>query len=380
MLDRPTLSLTHYQILRFISAAGPTTRSELGARLGLSKAAMSGLTRELIDGGFLVETSTVQRQGRPSSLLDLKPEGGYFVGVSMVSDPALVALVDLKGKIVAKLQIERSTDPEQFAESVANVLPDLFSQGGVTKSRVMGMGLTLSGLVDQEQAGIIKSTLLGWQDVPLAKYVHKHTHLPTFIENDAKALAVSERLFGEARDMHSFSLIWLGKGIGAAHFVHDRLHRGAHGGAGEIAHCTIDPEGKPCRCGKVGCLDTIASMIAMLDAAQALGIEATTLNEIEAIAASGSSAAIRLLHEAGSALGLAVSQVIQITDPQMVVVTHREEHFDGLFATVMRQTIEANVLPRLSGITPIKTRRVADEDWAIGAASVATHSFLNGFI
>lgn len=380
MLERSSLSLTHYQILRYISAGGPTTRAELGARIGLSKAAMSGLTRELIDGGFLAETSTIQRQGRPSTLLDLRPEGAYFVGVSMVSDPALVALVDLTGNIVARLEIARSTDPETFAEVVAGALPELLAQGKVAKSRLMGMGLTVSGLVDQEQAGIVKSTLLGWQDVPLAKYVHKHTQLPTFIENDAKALAVSERLFGEARDMHSFSLIWLGSGIGAAHFVHDRLHRGAHGGAGEIAHCTIDTQGKPCRCGKIGCLDTVASMIAMLDAAKALGIEATTLNEIEAVAASGSSAAIRLLHEAGSALGLAISQIIQINDPQMVLVTHREERFDGLFATVMHQTIETNVLPRLAGATPIRSRRVADEDWAIGAASVATHSFLNGFI
>ena len=380
MLDRPSLSLTHYQLLRFISAAGPTTRAELGARIGLSKAAMSGLTRDLIDAGFLVETSTVQRQGRPSSLLDLRPEGAYFIGVSMVTTPALVALVDFAGKIVVQREVDLSTEPEHFAQAVAEAIPELLAAARVPKRLLFGMGISLSGLVDQEQASIIKSTLLGWQDVPLAKYVHKHTQLPTFIENDAKALAVSERLFGEARDMHSFSLIWLGNGIGAAHFVHDRLHRGAHGGAGEIAHSTIEPQGRPCRCGKLGCLDTVASMIAIKDAARAIGIEAETLQDIERVAASGSSAAIRLLHQAGSALGLAISHIIQINDPQMIVVTHREERFDGLFATVMGQTIEANVLPRLAGVTPIKMRRVADADWALGAASVATHSFLNGFI
>ena len=180
--------------------------------------------------------------------------------------------------------------------------------------------------------------------------------------------------------MHSFSLIWLGKGIGAAHFVHDRLHRGAHGGAGEIAHCTIKPNGLPCRCGKTGCLDTVASMIAILDGARAEGLKADTLADIEHAAAAGSSAAIRLLHRAGSALGLAISQIIQINDPQMVLVTHREDRFDGLFSTVMQQAIEANVLPRLSGVTPIHFRKVADADWAVGAASVATHSFLHGFI
>ncbi|WP_417579368.1 ROK family transcriptional regulator [Pelagibacterium sp.] len=380
MVKTLLLTLTHYHILRFISAAGPTTRSELAARIGLSKAAMSGLTRELLDADLLCETSTVQKQGRPSALLDLCPHGAYFVGVSMVSDPALMALVDFRGAIVSRVKIERNLDPEALAGVVSDALPILLGKAGIPKSLVQGMGVTVSGLVDHEQANIIKSTLLGWQDVPLAKYVHQQTQLPTFIENDAKTLAVSERLFGEARDRHSFSLIWLGEGIGAAHFVHDRLHRGAHGGAGEIAHCTIDLDGLPCRCGKVGCLDTVASMIAILDMARAEGLKAETLNDIEVLAASGSSVAIRLLHRAGSALGLAISQIIQINDPQMIVVTHRESRFDGLFATVMHQTIEANVLPRLAGVTPIKTRRVADEDWAIGAASVATHSFLNGLI
>ncbi|WEX11845.1 ROK family protein [Chelativorans sp. AA-79] len=356
------------------------TRADLGARIGLSKAAMSGLTRELLDKGLLRETSTVQRQGRPSTLLDLRPEGAYFIGVSMMSDPALIALVDLKGGIVASIEVPRSIDPDAFAQTVADSLPSLTRTGGVASERVAGMGVSLSGLVDQEQANCIKSTLLGWQDVPLAKLIRTRTNLPTFIENDAKALAVREKLFGEARDMHAFTLIWLGDGIGAAHFVHDRLYRGAHGGAGEIAHCTVDVDGLPCRCGKIGCLDTVASMIAILDQARADGIEAETLRDVEAVAASGSSSAIRLLHRAGSALGLAIAQIIQINDPQMVVVTHREEAFDGLFATVMQQAIEANVLPRLSGDTPIRMRRVADDAWAVGAASVATQSFLNGII
>ncbi|HWJ87454.1 MAG TPA: ROK family transcriptional regulator [Pelagibacterium sp.] len=374
------LTTTHYQILRHINAGGPTTRAELGAHVGSSKAAMSGFTRELLEKGLLRETSTVQKQGRPSALLDLKPEGAYFAGVSIMSDPALVALVDLKGKIVARIDVPRDTDPDVFADHVANAVPQLLETGKVPGKSLMGMGVALSGLVDQEQANCIKSTILGWQDVPLARLIGQRTGLPTFVENDAKSLALREKLFGEARDIGSFTLIWLGKGIGAAHFVHDRLYRGAHGGAGEIAHCTVDVNGLPCRCGKIGCLDTVASMIAILETARTQGIGAESLNDIETAAARGSSAAIRLLHRAGSALGLAIAQIIQINDPQMVLVTHQEQAFNGLFAAVMQQTIEANVLPRLSGDTPLRIRGVDNDAWALGAASVATHSFLNGSI
>lgn len=371
---------THLQILRLINAGGPTPRAALMAATGLSKAAMSGLTRDLIDRGLLRETSMVQRQGRPSALLGLNPDGAAFIGVSMMSDPAPVALVDLAGGHLARIDIPRDADPAVFARAVDGAITSLEKQSGIGRDRITGIGVALSGLVDPAQENVIRSTLLGLRDVPLAALIREATGLPTVIENDAKALAVSEKLFGAARDMQSFTLIWLGGGIGAAHFVHGALYRGAHGGAGEIAHVTVDPDGLPCRCGKTGCLDTVASMTAIREAARAEGIPIHRLQELEEHAARGNAAAIRILHRAGAALGLAIAQVIQINDPEMVLVTHREAAFQGLFATVMQQVIEANVLPSLAGVTPLRLQRLTDKEWVTSAASVVTHRFMNGTI
>ncbi len=371
---------THFQILRLIGASGATTRAALMEQTGLSKAAMSNLTRDLIERGFLLEANMVRKQGRPSTLLDLDPKGALFVGVSIMSDPAIVALVDFKGGILAEAQFERGSSPEDTVVALAAALDRLLVQTGRPCDSVSGVGLVLSGLVDPAQQICIRSTVMGWRDLPLANMVQQATGLPTYIENDAKALAVSEAMFGTARDLSSFTLIWFGTAIGSAHLDHGRLHRGAHGGAGEIAHITIDPEGRPCRCGKTGCLDTVASLAAMLDQARAEGLDIANLAELERLAADNNSVAIRLLHRAGSALGLAVAQIIQINDPQMVLLTHREEAFGGLFSTVLQQTVEANVLPSLSGVTPIHFRRLRGEDWVKSAASLATHKFLAGMI
>jgi len=373
------LTATHNQILRAIGASGPVTRTELVARTGLSKAAMSGLTRELIEAGLVHETDTVGGQGRPSAMLDMRPEGAYFIGVSMLTDPAIVALADLKGNIVARLTMPRDTDPERFAQDLGEVVPKLLEMVPAAREHLNGIGVALSGLIDQAQETCIESTLLGWKDVPLARLVHKAVGLPTYIENDAKALALSEKLFGSARDMQNFTVVSLGDGIGCAHFIRDQLHRGAHGGAGEIAHSTIEPNGLPCRCGKVGCLDTIASVYAQLALANSQGIEAKTLSDIETAATRGAAHAIALLHRAGNALGLAIANVIQINDPEMVLITHQEPAFSGLFATVVKQAIENNVLPRLSGRTPIRSQKLSDDVWARGAAGIATHNFLLGF-
>jgi predicted NBD/HSP70 family sugar kinase len=369
---------TQRQILRAISESGPLSRTELTAVLGLSKAAMSGLSRDLIEKGVLRETRPIYGPGRPSVLLDLHPACAFFIGVSLLQDPAPVVVTDLGGEIVNQVHIPLSRDPETIAEGIAGALSALLGERQDMRERLAGIGIALSGFVDRTQSRCVQSTLLNWQDVPLAEIVAAKVDVPVFIENDAKAVAVSEKLFGEAREVQNFSLVSLGDGIGCAHFIDGKLYRGNHGGAGEIAHLTIEPGGMPCRCGKRGCLDTVASMKAIRETARAEGLACETLADIETEASTGNATAIRILHRAGSALGLAIAHVVQLNDPGEILVTHDEYSFNGLFGTVMRQAIEANVLPRQAKETAIRTLRVDETVWTRGAAAIAAHRFLVG--
>ncbi len=346
--------------------------------MGLSKAAMSGIARDLISLGVLRETETVYGQGRPSILLDLHPEGAFFVGISLIEEPAPLVLSDFNGNVVARRTMPLSRNPETIAEMIAEALPKLLCERKDAGRKLAGLGIALSGFVDEKQASCVQSTLLGWQDVPLASIVKHKTGIDTFIENDAKAVAVGEKLFGSARDMQNFSVVSFDNGIGCAHFVGGKLYRGNHGGAGEIAHCTIEPNGSPCRCGKRGCLDTVASLKAIKEMARAEGLACRSLDELETEASRGNVMAIGILHRAGSALGLAIAHLIQFNDPGLILITHVEGRFDGLFGTVMRQAAEANVLLRCAGRTPIRTQRVDGDVWARGAASIAAHNFLIG--
>lgn len=372
------LTTSHRQLLRVISESGPLSRTEMAIALGLSKAAMSGLARDLIDLGVLHEAGTVYGQGRPSTRLDLQPEWAFFAGISLIQDPAPMILCDLGGKVIARIDMPLSRDPHTIAQSIAERLPELFKAHPLAAAKIGGIGIALSGFVDERQATCIQSTLLNWQGVPLADIIREHTGVNAFIENDAKAIAVHEKLFGSTRDQQNFTVVSLGDGIGCAHVIDGRLYRGNHGGAGEIAHCTIELGGAPCRCGKRGCLDTIASMNAIKEMARTEGFACTSLSDIEQIASTGNAAAIKILHRAGSALGLTVANLIQINDPGLILITHTEDGLQGLFGTVMQQAIETNVLPRYAGQTPIRLHRVSDDIWARGAASIAAHNFLVG--
>ncbi|SKA29987.1 ROK family transcriptional regulator [Consotaella salsifontis] len=360
------------QMLRLISEAGPLSRTELAGRTGMSKAAVSLLTRELLDGGLLAETETVRGTGRPSIRLGLLGSSAHFVGVSLVEAPVVMVLTDLNGKLLGRHEIDWSNDASEVGRLIAAGLPALTAG----RANVAGVGVALSGYVDPSQTRCLKSTLLGWQDVPAASLMEAEIGLPTAIENDAKAVALGERLFGAIRDKGSFSLISVGDGIGCGHIINGRLYRGSHGGAGEIAHATIEPDGLPCRCGKRGCLDTVASLMAIQSSARTAGLPGD-VKALEQLASNGHGEAIAILHRAGAALGLAIAQIIQIIDPERIIVTHRHGALDGLYGTVTRATIEANVLPRIAGEIDIQFRHVSADIWARGAASIAADKFLS---
>jgi predicted NBD/HSP70 family sugar kinase len=119
-------------------------------------------------------------------------------------------------------------------------------------------------------------------------------------------------------------------------------------------------------------------MKAVGEMARAEGLRCTSLSEIETEASVGNAAAIRILHRAGAALGLAIANLIQMNDPGLILITHVEGSFDGLFGTVLKQSVEANVLPRYAGQTPVRVKQVDGDIWARGAASIAAHNFLIG--
>jgi predicted NBD/HSP70 family sugar kinase len=357
-------------LLYLLDEAGPLSRTELALRMGLSKATITTLTRDLAENGLLGVAETVRGTGRPSIRLEIAPDAAYFVGVSLVENPVAMVLANMRGAVLAREEVGWSDDATEIGRLIAAGLPALIAGYPEVAGRLAGVGIALSGLIDPEQRLCLRSTLLGWQNVPAAALIEAVVGLPVAIENDAKAVALGEKLFGPVRNDRSFSLISIGEGIGCAHILDGRLYRGALGGAGEIAHATIEPGGLPCRCGKRGCLDTISSLVAIRSSARARGLP-EDLGELERLANRGNAEATAILHRAGSALGLAISQLVQIVDPGRVVVAHLHGALDGLYGTVARAAIDANVLPEVASRLNVDFLRVSSDTWARGAASIA---------
>jgi len=371
-------------LLELLLSGAPSSRSALATALGISRARLTELSRELIEEGLISERADALQprkgKGRPFVNLSLNAGYGFCLGASVTDSRVHLVLTDLRGEVQAEQTLPASDRPEGLATAVEEGLSALLLETGLPRKRVLGIGLAISGFVDRGRGLCLHSANLGWYDVPLAALVTGATGLPTVLENDANAAASSEKLFGVARDARNFALVTLGASIGGAHYVGGQLYRGSHGGAGEIAHVTAELGGLPCLCGKRGCLDTIASKTALLQLAGQAGLEVTSVGDLERLAVYGDARALQILKRGGQALGLVIATLVQSNDPDLVLIADSSGFEHGLFLTEVRHTIENNILPRFLRTTRIEIHSVQDGFWARGAASMATQAWLSSFV
>jgi predicted NBD/HSP70 family sugar kinase len=201
---------------------------------------------------------------------------------------------------------------------------------------LLGLGLTLPGLVDIDTGILTFSPNHQWRDVPLGKIFGEHTGLPVFVDNDANAGALGEHLFGVARSAQHFVFIVAGVGIGSGLFLNGDLYRGAGGYAGEIGHTSVSGDhSRLCRCGNRGCWENSGNQYALIERVHSrldVGrrsmvrelIEETraplSIAVINQAAESGDAEALEALHETGFAIGMGAANLINIFNPEMVVI------------------------------------------------------------
>jgi predicted NBD/HSP70 family sugar kinase len=358
---------------------GMLSRSDLAALTGISRSAITEITQNLLDMGLLQEFPVPQEKqgrGRPAISLRFSATHGYFIGVSVAGTASPVILADMQGNVVSEYEIPPCDTPQKTASAIRRATNNLLRQSGVPRDRLLGIGIAVTGVID-ESAGLCRySAALNWRDVPIARLVKEATGVESHVGNDANAVAIGEKLFGRARDLRHFSSLILGGNIGCAHYIEGNLYRGYDGGAGEIGHVTLDVNGPGCRCGKNGCLDMFAGGTAMLATAQEAGLACESMHDLEALAAVGNAEAMAILRKGGQALGLAVASLIQINNPECVLFADVEGFGKGIFQATTRQVIENNILPRFLASTEIIFHQVKRSFLARAAASVAAQQYL----
>src|SRR5690242_435636 len=246
---------------------GPLSRHDLVQSTALSQASVSNLAGELIDEGLVEEAGQVESDGgRPRVLLRVAAEFGYIIGVDVGETRVQVELFDMSMTARAKADYGLDSPAPAPVDVVSRVLDGLrtvVAQAGVDPSQVLGVGVAVSGVVDQD--AVVHAQTLGWDAVPLGAMIRAGTDLPVLIDNGAKTLGQAEMWFGAGRGARHAVIALVGSGVGAAVVADGASYRGAHSSAGEWGHTTVVLDGLVCRCGAKGCLEAYVGGEAVIE-------------------------------------------------------------------------------------------------------------------
>jgi N-acetylglucosamine repressor len=373
-------------VLNVIKSQGPISRTNIARLSGLSLATVSSITADLIETGLVYEKGAGESSGgRRPILLCLNHQAGFVVGVKLMEHAVTSALTDLNAQVlhhrITPLIVppgERKCD--DVLPAVVQAVEATIVEAGVAQERVLGVGIGMAGLVDGA-AGICRySPFFGWQDVDITGPIADQLGMPAYLENDVNTLTIVEQWFGYGHGVDHFVVVTVGRGIGAGIVVNGQFYRGAAGGAGEFGHITLLEGGPPCDCGKQGCLEALASDVAMVRqvrAAMALGertslekMETLSLEKIVAAAEAGDRLARRLLADSGRWLGIGIATLVNVLNPQLIIVAGEGVHAGEWRFGPMRAAIQSHAFNGLAAGLQIVIEPSGDETWARGAASL----------
>lgn len=246
---------------------------------------------------------------------------GIFAGIDLGGTKTRIGVVlaGEPGRVVFSVSVPTvRDDPDEGIKSIASLLRKIVSDVNQTigdrNAELLGVGVGAPGPLDiKERQLLALPNLPKWRGFAIARALERELGVPVTLENDANGAAVGERMFGAGREFEDFVYVTLGTGIGGALILNGELYRGHWGGAGEIGHVQVDPDGPLCGCGRKGCVEALAAGPAI---ERAYGKPST---EVFELAASGDARARDVLETAGRALGRGLAQVFTVLDPQAVV-------------------------------------------------------------
>ncbi|WP_022868958.1 ROK family transcriptional regulator [Schaalia vaccimaxillae] len=320
-LRQMNLSVVLRQVL---TEAGDITRAAISSNTGITRATISRLVDELIDCGFVLEIEPVAAtgRGRPANRLIPAPGKAVALGLDIKVGSLSAIAVDLTGNVLAVAQINddlAGSDPHATVERLGNMGRELLETHLPENAIFLGSGISLPGLVSEDSLALAPN--LGWRDLPLSELLEPIADLnPQVVANEADLAgsAVATPKPGVPSGPGTFIYVSGDVGVGAGIFVNHQPLIGAAGWSGEIGHICVDPLGPTCSCGATGCLETFLGTRA-LGRRSGLGPQVPPQQILDA-AHNGSITAQRALTEAGTALGRALSAVINSVDIHLVLL------------------------------------------------------------
>lgn len=372
-------------ILDLIRIRQTVSRAELSKETGLSPTAIGVIVSSLLEKGYIHETGTGESKGgRKPVMLELKPDSYYSVGLDIDVDSIQFVLTDITGRLVHEGSVPLAVNTAEGAVIASeSCINDIMSRFSISRERMLGIGISVPGMVDSISHRVVLAPNLGWEDEDPAGMLRERLQLPVYMENEAMSSAICENWIGACQKASNFVCVNIKSGIGAGIFTGGKPYRGTSGSAGEVGHIVVDENGPRCGCGNYGCLETMASTGRIVEKARKMvrqgvvsslndfeNVDELTLENIVSAARAGDGAAMNLLDETARYLGIALSNLVNTLNPSRIVLGKDFTVYGDLVMGTLRSVIDGKALKRPASNVELLISEKGDRASTLGAAII----------
>ncbi|HUI66799.1 MAG TPA: ROK family protein [Nitrospirota bacterium] len=306
------------------------------------------------------------------------------IGVDLGGTNLRTAIVGPDGEILDKLK-EATRAGDGWTKVVARLIDNIKRQleiGAQRGAKVFAVGVGAPGVILVDKGIVVKSpNFPDWNNLPLKSELEKALNIPVFIENDANAAALGEKWRGAGQNIRSMIHLTLGTGVGGGIILDNKIWHGADGMAGEIGHMTLIPDGRQCGCGNTGCLEMYASARGIVQSFReelekqklhtAEALKEVTSEKVYQAAREGDAVARRVMKDMGRMLGIGIASLINIFNPERVVIGGGVKDAWPLFIGATHEEIMKRAFQVPAERTEIVPSSLGDDAGMVGAAAVA---------
>lgn len=385
--------LSKKQIIKFLYRHGILSSAELTKLIRLSTPTTLSYLNELVDEGYIENRGKGDSiGGRRPNMYGLVKNSVYVLGVEIGRKAIKIGLFNNELEKIAGVTHEVHNIPtdREVIGQIYTMAQDMLGDKRDVFSKIIGVGITMPGLIDSDLG--VNYTYMNFSSTPLTELFAEKFKCPVVLENDAKARTLAEMKFGAAKGVPNAMLVLVEWGLGLGMVLNGKLFKGQNGFSGEFSHIPIDPNGILCNCGKIGCLETMASGHALvrytLDALSANpnsllfshyqeNPSLITPRRIIEAAKLGDALAIAQISKIGSALGKGISYLIQILNPGVIILGGSVSNASEYLVTPLQQALYQYCLPQLRENIDLRISPLDSDANVLGAAAVLIEQALS---
>lgn len=381
-VDRETLKNLNKQIiLNYIHKYKEISRIDLALKTKLSPTTVSSITSELIKSKIVNEIRIGESSGgRKPVMLGIMPDAGYAISIILSQKDVKYALVNLNYEIIEFNCLRRKTNgEEEVIDVIIKCIEELKNKYSFCMEKVNGIGISIPGVISNEDGKILYSSKLNLKDIDILAKIKKITGFDCNLYKDTDALILGEYKFGIGRSYDNLVYIVVENGVGMSYIYSGKLFKPGYGGGFELGHITIDSNGPVCSCGNRGCLGTMVSEAAIVSRLQKLiekgfkteikDVSILYLSDIVELSNLGDKAARYVLEEQARLLGIAVSSIVNILNPQLIVIGGPLSKCKWDFLELLSDVVRDRSLEIYSKNVKIKFAELGNDSALMGMAN-----------